>query len=491
MPDTSPPSQQDLENAGEDLNTLDQFANAAADVNGTGEHQTRTGGPTKVLAKYAAELQAEVDAAAAARADLESKSVEINDIVAALAPGGVLDEVHSSLDTLNILTGYLAPVAYAAADGANVNDARYTVSYDDGGGVQIYAILPERLPYVVPTVFVPADWYLPKVVDANALDALSQTIAAMQLQIDRLSVIHPPVPPVISPIPDQGVEENVTAAVIDLSTYVTDEDTLPENITLSLSGLPAGFTFDGAVLSADNPAVTAATTVTLTATDESGQSVDRDFVLEVYVIGGTPPTFPPTFGTLPNLTRVHSAEIPARDLKGDVLDPDTTDADLVFTIVGDPTHGVEVTANGILGGRAGPPGTYTVTVRATDPDGNFGDASFTLTTTATTPPLWQTISARLALQGSSALSIDLAEFVGDPVTPDAELAVTANITGLPPGGVANGLLLTLPTGQTGVYRISATVTNRAGMSASKSFDFTVFELGDFGGAGGPGRYDLF
>lgn len=491
MPANTPPTQDDLKDAGTDLETIDLFANGAADLNGDGTHVTRGGTSIKVLARLLAELQAEVDDAATATAGLESKSGEIADLTLALQVGGVLDTIHNSLPTLDTLTGYLAPVDYASAIGVDVTESRYTVLHNDGGGAQIWAIRPELLPYTVPAIFAPADWYLPKVADTALVAALTTRLDDLERQIARFNTIHPPAAPIIAPIPNQAVEEGFTGAVIDLTGFVSDADTPPENLTLSVSVLPAGLSFADGVITAAAPAISAQAPVTLTVEDESGQSVNRVFRLEVYAVGASP-LAPPVWGILPDLTIIQSGQLSARDHKNDVTDADNSPEELVFSIVGDASHGVTVSPAGVRGGFAGAPGVHTVTVRATDPNGQFDEASYQLTVTPTNPPLWQTIPARMVAKGSATVSIDLADFVGDPVTPDQELRLTAVYTGLPAGAVVDGLVLSLPTAAAGVFRIGVTVTNRAGMSASKSFDYTVFELSQIGaGAGGGGKYGIF
>lgn len=469
----TPPTVAELAQAGTDIENLALVVQGPSDHDGDGTVTMRNGSKVKTLALI-------IETADSTTADLETRLVEVTAkealltlIGQELAPDGSITRVSDELTSVIVASG-VDPVTldHDTETGTIVDDPRTVVTRQeirDAVNVTVW-YRPRVLPYTIEAVFDPADYF--EIPSGTAYGSLETQLGSFLKRLARLETFHPAIAPVIAPMPSVGIEDGESGVVIDFADYVTDTDSPPENLNYALTGLPAGFTLTGTELFADAPGLTPQTDVTLTVTDESGNETSRIFKLEVYAIGATP-VFPPTFGNLPNINQLHSSQIQPRDLRNDVSDPDHPDTDLTFSILGDPTHGVTVTPDGLLGGFAGPPNTYTVTIQVADPDGQTATSSFTLTTTAAAAPEWQAIPGRTVSKGAPAIVVDLAQFVGDPVTPDVELALTAQFTGLPSGATTNGLKVTLPTGTQGAFRIGCTVTNRAGHQATTAFDYVV------------------
>jgi hypothetical protein len=79
--------------------------------------------------------------------------------------------------------------------------------------------------------------------------------------------------------------------VLSLATVFTDAQT-PNQLTLSVSGLPAGLSFVAPATISGTPSVSGVSTITVTATDPGSLSASTSFVLTVNPTGSIPPTQP-------------------------------------------------------------------------------------------------------------------------------------------------------------------------------------------------------
>jgi hypothetical protein len=103
----------------------------------------------------------------------------------------------------------------------------------------------------------------------------------------------PPVntpPTVANPIAAQNATVG-QAYVLSLATVFTDAQT-PNQLTLSVSGLPAGLSFVAPATISGTPSVSGVSTITVTATDPGSLSASTSFVLTVNPTGSIPPTQP-------------------------------------------------------------------------------------------------------------------------------------------------------------------------------------------------------
>ncbi|QKZ15869.1 putative Ig domain-containing protein [Spirosoma sp. KUDC1026] len=102
----------------------------------------------------------------------------------------------------------------------------------------------------------------------------------------------PPVntaPTVANPIAAQSTTVG-QAYALSLAGVFTDAQT-PNQLTLSVSGLPAGLSLSGTTISG-TPSVSGVSTITVTATDPGNLSTSTNFVLTVSPAGTTPPAQP-------------------------------------------------------------------------------------------------------------------------------------------------------------------------------------------------------
>ncbi len=330
--------------------------------------------------------------------------------------------------------------------------------------------------------------------DVNGrVDAAEQRLNAAEAVLRRLQTFHPTAAPVWDSLPVAIINQTQTGQVFDLDTYVSDADSPPENLTFTLiDALPAGFSQSGdrgEIISKVDTSIVARVDVTIRVTDESGNTADAEMRLEAYE-DGNPPTEAPILASIPNLGVVEGNPIPARDHLNDIANLANCAQPVTVTATVTPAgSGYTVTGNS-RGGTATPGavGTYQVITRAEADDGQFQERVSQFTITEAPAPTFAQPPNRVAAQGAAAIVVDLGQFLSDPNTPNSELAPTLVVNGGPGAVGVSGLVLSIPTSQAGNFRMTATVTNRAGKSASRSFDITIYVIGggSTGGGGGGG-----
>ncbi len=97
-------------------------------------------------------------------------------------------------------------------------------------------------------------------------------------------------PTVANPVPPQSATVGV-GYTLSLANVFTDAET-PNQLTLAVSGLPAGLVFTAPSTISGTPSMSGVSTVTVTATDPGSMSASTSFTITVNPAAGTPP--PPT-----------------------------------------------------------------------------------------------------------------------------------------------------------------------------------------------------
>nr|WP_157627022.1 putative Ig domain-containing protein [Spirosoma luteum] len=95
-------------------------------------------------------------------------------------------------------------------------------------------------------------------------------------------------PTVANAVPPQSATVGV-AYTLSLANVFTDAET-PNQLTLSVTGLPSGLSFNPPSTISGTPSMSGVSTVTVTATDPGGMMASTSFMLTVSPAGGTPPT---------------------------------------------------------------------------------------------------------------------------------------------------------------------------------------------------------
>ena len=400
-----------------------------------------------------------------------NKAAAIADIIQFLydesQDGGSLAHIYDNRSELARFVGYLPAVTYASLDGLIITDNRTTVTHDAGSGLNTYAPNPDVLPYTVPTVFDPSAWRLLEL----ASEVEQTDIDDLRVLIDRLNTYHPNTGPTFKNLPPLVRASDWSGKIIDLETRTNPGDFPLSALTYTATGLPAGFVLDeNNEVDGVTPPVTSPVTVTFTVTDPLGATDTAQTTIEVYDAAAPAPDEPPTWESLPQLTYVRGNPIDEFDVGTFANDPDGDDGAITYAVTGLPA-GLTYSNNRISGTPTAAAGSYTLTWTATDEDSLTTNATQTIVLQEATPPAFTDIPLLAVERGTVMTPIDYRLYASDANTPDNEL--TFAVTGNPNGTSLSGAVLSgTPTAED-TYAVDVTVTNRAGLTATRRHFITV------------------
>jgi hypothetical protein len=247
----TPPSAEELNNAGTDLDTLDKVVNGPEDLGGTGLVKTRRGGAIQTLAKILAGAANVAQTVQDAYDELADRVEDVAAVRQALEPGGVLEQILAQLSDLELVNARL---------------------------------------------------------DEFENSAVGLDIAAIAAEVRRLATHHPAVPPAWLPIPTQVRAAGDDGVLVDLSKFVRDTDTALEDLRFSVGGLPEGVVLDGSLIQTSGAGIIPLMAVSVTVVDPSGKQAATVLNFEVYdpasppiVVSDEPPVWAPLtalFGTV-------------------------------------------------------------------------------------------------------------------------------------------------------------------------------------------------
>ena len=284
-----------------------------------------------------------------------------------------------------------------------------------------------------------------------------------------------PVNPVVSGIPGEVIGEEGTFAPIDLSLYVTDEDSDITKLTWKAAG-NTDLVVDIVESRVDitYPARwTGTETITFTATDESGNEGSGDATFTV-----TTASEPPVVSDIPNHSKTTISVFPLIMLDSYVADADTADADITWTASGQVNCTANIVTRSVrVDCPGGWTGAETITFTATDPQSNSDSDSAVFTVTA---PLYSPVASDIPAQtvtvGTAFETISLDSYVADSDTADASLTWAATgqtectVTIAADTRVAS---VACPDAWTGAETITFTATDPGDLTDSDSAVFTV------------------
>ncbi|MBK8199242.1 MAG: hypothetical protein IPK75_12835 [Acidobacteria bacterium] len=324
-------------------------------------------------------------------------------------------------------------------------------------------------------------------------DDADAEIVAIKKRLDRLDTAVPPIPPVWRLVPPVIVDETFTGTVRDLADYVDDADTPAENLVFTApGGLPAGFSISGRnLVKTSTSGIVARSSFALAVTDESGNAATNGAVLIEAYPEGEPPGLPPSWLTLPPLSSTLGSQ-GVLFFSAYLNDPDTDLADIECYLAS-PVSGIEVvSAEKRINFLATlTVGVHTFTLVAEDPEGNTASVTHSVTVLAAGAPVIAALPARFGQVFASPITMDLNAYVTDANTPLSELGTSLAFSNAPEGttkGGTNNLVLTIPVSAATQRSVSVTVTNRAGLTATRSFDLTILPFNPGSGGGVPGGY---
>ncbi|MBC3784341.1 putative Ig domain-containing protein [Spirosoma utsteinense] len=254
----------------------------------------------------------------------------------------------------------------------------------------------------------------------------------------------------------------------------TFSDPEGQALTYTVTGLPAGLTFAGTVISG-TPSVSGVSTVSVKATDPGSLSASTTFQL---TISPAPPVnVPPSppAGGIPNqVATVGTAftyVVPA------FTDPNAGQT-LTYSVTGLPANGLSFTAGSrTISGTPSASGTVGVTVTANDGNGGTASSSFTITINAapvvppanTAPTVANVIAPKSGTVGVGFTFTIPANTFSDP----EGQALTYTVTGLPAGLTFAGTVISGTPSVSGVSTVSVKATDPGSLSASTTFQLTI------------------
>jgi hypothetical protein len=300
------------------------------------------------------------------------------------------------------------------------------------------------------------------VIAVTALDPAGATaVDSFVLTVESINL-----PPVLdSPIVDQTV---VIADSINIDTSSNFSDPNGDTLTFTANGLPGSLsmTAGGVVIGVATVGDIGIHSITVTATDPSGESVVDTFTLTV-AANQTPVLNSPLADQTAKADSALSFSVAAN-----FSDPDGSP--LTFSASGLPSS-LTIGAGGVTTGTpvAGEIGSHQVTVTATDPGGEFVSDIFTLVVgPANRAPEVATPIADQSFNEALAVNTD---FSGNFSDPDAD-TLSFSAAGLPASlsisvaGVVSG---TPVQGDVGTHNVTITVTDTESASVSDSFVVTI------------------
>ncbi|MBX7222871.1 MAG: hypothetical protein K1Y36_23180 [Blastocatellia bacterium] len=285
--------------------------------------------------------------------------------------------------------------------------------------------------------------------------------------------------PTITPV---GVtRQQGSAGTVGTIATVSDVETPAGNLTVTATTVPTGITVTGitntngtitANVAASCTATVGANTVVLTVTDGSGGSTTGNLIVTVTA------NTAPVLGTYPNITVNQtqsgtSTPSAAPTDNGSVVSLTAAAPGFTGTLTGNAGTGVVTASN------AGPAGTFTCTVTATDNCGATSTATFTITVPANSPPTI-TPTPITRQQGSAGFLATIAT-VNDAETPANNLTVAATTvpTGISVTSLSNlfgnvtAIVTASCTATVGANTVVLTVTDGGGLSVTANLIVTV------------------
>ena len=262
--------------------------------------------------------------------------------------------------------------------------------------------------------------------------------------------------PTVEDIADQTQEVNTEITPITIES----EDNSGQAVTNKVDGLPAGVTFDEATNTINGtPSEVGSYDVTVTTTDESGNSETTIFTIDVK--DTTKPTVESVADQTQEVnTEIESIKIEARDNSGQAV---TNKVD------GLPAGVTFDEATNTISGTPSEVGSYTVTVTTTDESGNSETTTFTIDVEDTTKPTVEDIADQTQEVNTEIDPIKI------EATDNSGQAITNKVDGLPDGVTFDEVTNTISgtPSKVGSYTVTVTTTDESGNSETTTFTIDV------------------
>ncbi|WP_154619140.1 putative Ig domain-containing protein, partial [Staphylococcus epidermidis] len=259
--------------------------------------------------------------------------------------------------------------------------------------------------------------------------------------------------------------ESITDQTQEVSTEITPikieaTDNSGRAVTNKVDGLPDGVTFDEATNTiSGTPSEVGSYTVTVTTTDESGNSETTTFTIDVE------DTTKPTVEDIADQTQEINTEITPIKIEA----TDNSGRAVTNKVDGLPNGVTFDEATNTISGTPSEVGSYDITVTTTDENGNSETTTFTIDVEDTTKPMVEDIADQTQEVNTEIEPIKI------EATDNSGQAVTNKVDGLPDGVTFDEATNTISgtPSEVGSYTVTVTTTDENGNSETTTFTIDV------------------
>ncbi|MDZ7334868.1 MAG: tandem-95 repeat protein [candidate division KSB1 bacterium] len=299
---------------------------------------------------------------------------------------------------------------------------------------------------------------------------------------DQAQVVISNLPPVVSQIPPQTINEGGSFTPISLDNYVSDPDNNDAEITWTASGmnhLNVTITNRIATITVKDPEWSGSETITFTATDPGGLSASTATVFTV-----SPVNDPPVMTQIPNQTIDEGGNFNNIVLDDYVTDPDNSKSELNWSASGQNQLIVTITQRvaSVQTPNQDWFGTENILFKVTDPGGLSDNKTVTFKVNPVNdPPVVSKIPDQTIDNSATFATFDLDDYVNDVDNAKSELTWSHNATKLVVkiDPVSHVTSVAVPNPQwSGSETITFTAKDPGGLSGENSATFTVGDFND-------------